>query len=120
MKSDFLNEIKGAIFDLDGTLLDSSWVWDKVDVRFLGERGFEVPADYVDAISPLGAKRAAVYTIERFGLYDENPDEIVREWIEMAKQEYANEVICKPLAKEYLENLHRRGIKMAVATSSDR
>ena len=118
-RENWLKNIEGAVFDLDGTLLDSSWVWEKVDEKFLGDRGFPVPDDYVDEISPLGAERAAVYTIERFGL-NEDKDDIVREWIEMAKKEYATEVVCKPYAKEFLEELHKLNIKMAVATSSDR
>ena len=118
-KENWLKNIEGAVFDLDGTLLDSSWVWEKVDEKFLGDRGFQVPDDYVDEISPLGAERAAVYTIERFGL-NEDKDDIVWEWIEMAKKEYATEVVCKPYAKEFLEELHKLNIKMAVATSSDR
>lgn len=118
-RENWLKNIEGAVFDLDGTLLDSLWVWEKVDEKFLGDRGFQVPDDYVDEISPLGAERAAVYTIERFGL-NEDKDDIVREWIEMAKKEYATEVVCKPYAKEFLEELHKLNIKMAVATSSDR
>ena len=118
-RENWLKNIEGAVFDLDGTLLDSSWVWEKVDEKFLGDRGFQVPDDYVDEISPLGAERAAVYTIERFGL-NEDKDDIVREWIEKAKKEYATEVVCKPYAKEFLEELHKLNIKMAVATSSDR
>lgn len=118
-RENWLKNIEGAVFDLDGTLLDSSWVWERVDEKFLGDRGFQVPDDYVDEISPLGAERAAVYTIERFGL-NEDKDDIVREWIEMAKKEYATEVVCKPYAKEFLEELHKLNIKMAVATSSDR
>ncbi|MFR8314476.1 HAD family hydrolase [Eubacterium ventriosum] len=118
-RENWLKNIEGAVFDLDGTLLDSSWVWEKVDEKFLGDRGFQVPDDYVDEISPLGAERAAVCTIERFGL-NEDKDDIVREWIEMAKKEYATEVVCKPYAKEFLEELHKLNIKMAVATSSDR
>lgn len=118
-RENWLKNIEGAVFDLDGTLLDSSWVWENVDEKVLGDRGFQVPDDYVDEISPLGAERAAVYTIERFGL-NEDKDDIVREWIEMAKKEYATEVVCKPYAKEFLEELHKLNIKMAVATSSDR
>lgn len=118
-RENWLKNIEGAVFDLDGTLLDSSWVWEKVDEKFLGDRGFQVPDDYVDEISPLGAERAAVYTIERFGL-NEDKDDIVREWIKMAKKEYATEVVCKPYAKEFLEELNKLNIKMAVATSSDR
>ena len=59
---------KGAIFDMDGTLLDSMWVWRQIDVDFLGRRGFEVPSDYLEMITPMGYYRAAEYTIERFGL----------------------------------------------------
>ena len=120
MNHSFLDKIKGAIFDLDGTVLDSAWVWDRVDVDFLGSRGFNVPDDYVEAIAPMGAERAAVYTIERFGLWEENPDEIVREWFDMARKEYAKDIICKPYVKEYIEMLYRNGIQLAVATSSDR
>ena len=40
----------GAIFDLDGTLLDSMGVWRKIDEDFLGKRGFIVPDDYLVAI----------------------------------------------------------------------
>ena len=59
MFDELVKGIEGVIFDLDGTLIDSSMVWDMVDVKFLGERGFEVPHDYVENISPLGPRKAA-------------------------------------------------------------
>lgn len=58
-------------------ILDSSWVWDMVDIKFLGDRGYDVPEDYVESISPLGAYKAAVYTIDRFNLHGEKPEELV-------------------------------------------
>lgn len=61
-------KIKGAIFDLDGTLLDSTWVWKQVDVEFLGRYGHDVPEDYSDAIKAMGFEQVANYTIGRFGL----------------------------------------------------
>ena len=48
-----MKQYKGAIFDLDGTLLDSMRVWDDIDVAFLKKRGLEVPPDYQEAITPL-------------------------------------------------------------------
>lgn len=112
-------EMQGAIFDLDGTLFDSMWVWDQVDLDFLGKRGFEVPDDYTKAIAHMDAHRTARYTIDRFEL-NEDIDDIVNEWFEMAKDKYAHDVICKQGAYEYVEKLHNQGVKIAVATSSDK
>ena len=72
-------ERKGAIFDLDGTLLDSMWVWGSVDERFLGSRGFEVPEDYQRTIAAMSFRETAEYTIGRFRL-KETAEEIIREW----------------------------------------
>jgi len=112
-------DIKGVIFDLDGTLLDSMWVWTDIDERFLGERGFEVPPDYLEAIAPIGATKAAEYTIERFKL-NETVESVVEQWFDMALESYRTKVECKPFAKEFLHRLKEAGLKLGVATSSDR
>lgn len=110
-------EIKGAIFDLDGTLLDSMWVWEKVDTDFLGRRGFDVPADYQKAIAPMGFRETALYTIERFRL-EESPEDIIQEWNEMAMRTYHEEVCIKPGTRDVLEYFRRRGVRIGVATAS--
>lgn len=109
---------QGAIFDLDGTILDSMHVWRQVDVDFLGKRGLTVPADYVKAISAMGFDAAAGYTIERFGFL-ETKESIIAEWQKMACDAYAHTVRLKPGAKEFLTILHEHGIKIAAATASD-
>lgn len=113
-----MKEFKAAIFDLDGTLLDSMGVWKEIDVAFLEKRGISLPDDYVKMITSLGFEAAANYTIDRFGLKEE-PREIIREWYDMAKDAYANTVTLKPNAREYLDTLKRKGVRIAVATSSD-
>lgn len=111
-------QLEGVIFDLDGTLVDSMWVWEQIDIDFLGKRGFEVPDDYFETITPMGYEVCADYTINRFGL-KETREEIIREWFSMAIDAYANDVILKPGALDFIRYLHSREIKMSVATASD-
>jgi HAD superfamily hydrolase (TIGR01509 family) len=108
----------GVIFDLDGTLVNSSHVWSDIDVKFLAKRGFEVPDDYFKKISCLNFAEGALYTIERFSL-DEKPEDIVKEWFDMAKFEYAHNIRTKPHAARFLEHLKSHGIKIALATASN-
>ena len=96
-----LERMKGAIFDLDGTLLDSMGVWRKIDEDFLGKRGYLVPEDYLKAITSMNFKGAADYTIERFGL-NEHPEDIMEEWFAMAIAAYTYHVQLKPYVREYL------------------
>lgn len=112
-----MDGIKGAIFDLDGTLFDSLWVWEEIDKRFLFKRGYDVPPDYSQAISALGFRASAEYTIRRFGL-DEKPESLMAEWMDMARNFYAHEIKLKHGAEEFLRRLVGSGIKAGVATSS--
>ncbi|WP_242953656.1 HAD family hydrolase [Clostridium merdae] len=112
-------QIQGAVFDLDGTLLDSMGVWKEIDQGSLGRRGIPVPEDYAQAVALLGFWQSAEYTIRRFGL-SETPKQLTEEWNEMALDAYRFRVELKPGAKEYLSHLRERGIKLAVATSSYR
>jgi len=106
----------GAIFDLDGTLLDSMYVWQRIDEVFFEKRGMAVPEDYGRALAGKSYRESAEYTIERFG-FTESWEEIVREWTDMAIEEYACRVKLKPCAREYLLALKENGVKLAVATA---
>lgn len=106
---------EAAIFDLDGTLLDSMGIWEQIDIAFLRKRNLSVPEDYAAKISSLSFEEAARYTITLFGL-DEKPEDIMREWSEMASYEYTHNVRLRPYAGDYLLRLKEAGIRLAVAT----
>ena len=110
---------KGAIFDLDGTLVDSLGVWAKIDIDFLGKRNLKVPKDYAKNISALSFREVAHYTKELFALADDIEDMLV-EWSDMAISEYSHNIWLKPNAKEYLEKLKSHNISIALATSTSR
>ncbi len=108
--------IKGAIFDLDGTLLDSLGAWADVDVRFFAKRGLSVPADYFDSIKTIDLKDAAVLTKTKYGL-QESCEEIVAEWLSMIQDEYAHNIQMHEGAENFLRALHCQNIKLGIATS---
>ncbi|MCH9276455.1 HAD family phosphatase [Bifidobacterium amazonense] len=110
------NTGKAAIFDLDGTLLDSMGVWDQVDIDFLGRRGIAVPDDYMTKVSAMQFRQIAEYTIDRFDLPD-TPEQLMQEWDDMARVAYGTVVEAKPHAVDYLRYLRSSGAKLAVATS---
>ena len=121
MKTDPISaDIKGAIFDLDGTLFDSMEFWSHLDERFLKRHGVaSVPDDYMLEIAHLGAEETAIYTQKRFGL-DMSPEEMMREWHDEAVVYYSDSVQLKPGAEEYLAKLKNEGVKLAVATANSR
>lgn len=106
---------KGAVFDLDGTLLESTDVWGKIDELFLGRRGITTPADYLHRVAAMSLGEAAAYTIDRFSLREE-PEAILQEWKALAIEAYANQVQPKPHALAYLQRLSALGVKLSVAT----
>ena len=108
--------MKTYIFDLDGTLWDSMGLWSDIDVKFLSKRGLSVPPDYVDKINALGNAEGAKYTVERFNLPD-TPEDLMREWHDMAISAYTHDVKLKPYALEYLNKLRAGGAKLGIATS---
>ena len=69
----------GAIFDLDGTLLNSMHVWSDIDVAFLKKRGLGVPKGYAETLAPLTFRETAEYTIDLFHL-KETPEAVMAEY----------------------------------------
>ena len=114
-----LSKAKAHIFDFDGTIGDSMWVWEKVDREFLANHGIPYRRDYAESMAALGFEGSAEFFINEVGI-DETPEQMIAQWQDMATNIYATEVMLKPGAREYLEALKSAGIPIAIATSLQR
>lgn len=111
--------LKACIFDFDGTLGDSMWVWEAVIGEFFQGRRVVPRPDDMERLAQLGMARGAAEFVERYQLA-QTPQQVIAEWLAAARKKYATEVRLKPGAREFLQQLRARGIKAGIATAQER
>lgn len=112
-----LDNKKAVIFDLDGTLVDSMWMWRDIDIEYLGRYGHTLPQELQNEIEGMSFTETAIFIKERFQIPD--PIEKMKaDWLEMAREKYRNEVPLKTGALPFLQLLKKRGIAIGIATSN--
>ena len=112
-------DIDAVIFDLDGTLVDSMWMWKRIDIEYLERYGIALPEDLQREIEGMSFSDTAVYFKERFSLPD-RLDHIKETWNKMAWEKYEREVPLKPGVMELLRYLKIKNIPAGIATSNSR
>jgi len=114
-----LNGIKAVIFDLDGSLVDSMWIWKDIDIEYLGRFGISLPHNLQSEIEGKSFSETAVFFKERFQIPD-SIEKMKQDWNEMAWKKYINDVPLKPGADVFLPYCISHGIKLGIATSNSR
>ena len=111
--------LTGAIFDFDGTLLDSMFIWDTIGEDYLRTLGKEPHEDLKETFMTLTLEEAAEYYREHYKV-TLSVTEIVDSINAMVERIYRTKVTLKPGVMAYLRLLKERGVKMCVATVTDR
>lgn len=111
--------LTGAIFDVDGTLLDSMHVWRGLGEGYLHRKGIAAEEGLADKLYPMSLEESSSYLKQRYSLTD-NVEKIVSDTVAMIEEFYRDEVSLKPGVVSYLNELRKQGIPMAIATSGNR
>ena len=111
--------IRGAIFDVDGTLLDSMFIWDTIGETYLRSIGYQPKENLNETFKNMSLHQAARYYQTEYGV-TQSIDEIMDGVNAMLERYYRFEVPLKPGVAELLEWLRQDGVKLCIATATDR
>ena len=109
--------LSGAIFDMDGTLLDDMASWEQLVYEFIGMLGVEPKNELANQLAKMTIKQACAYMREKYDI-SSDADKIEADINAIVERRYLYEYPLKAGAKELLERLKAEGVKMCVATST--
>ncbi len=116
-----MTKITGAIFDMDGTLVDSLMIWDllweNLGVHFLGKSGFRPSAEDDKAVRTMTLIDAMMLIHKNYGI-DTSGEALWRYVTDFLADFYKTEVKLKRDVREFLESLHKKGVRMCVASAT--
>lgn len=120
METEMIEGIDAVIFDMDGTLIDSMWIWPSIDEVYLAKYNLVEPENFHEDIEGMSYTEVSRYFLEVFPTLTCTQQEIMDEWTEMARERYMTEAPFKEGVREFILEMRRQGKKVGIATSNGR
>lgn len=111
--------LQSAIFDMDGTLLDSMHIWDHLCCKILREWGYDADEELNNQVLTMTMRDGAEYCRKRFNI-PKTTDELIEAMHDRVSDFYHNQVQAKPGVEKFLSLLKMEGVWMYVATNTER
>ena len=115
-----LDHINAVIFDMDGTLVDSMWVWTAIDKEYIEKYKLVQPDKFHETMEGMSFTETAEYFLKTFPQLPHTLDEIKQEWYDMSFDKYTHEIHLKDGVVPFLNYLKDNNIKIGIATSNNR
>lgn len=115
-----LDQTDAVIFDLDGTLVDSMWVWTAIDEDYIEKYHLTEPEDFHKKMEGMSYTETAQFFLKVFPELPHTVEEIKQEWFHMSLDKYTHDVELKEGAEPFLRMIREKGIRTGIATSNDR
>lgn len=112
-----LKDIDAVIFDVDGTIADSMWMWQQIDIDYLEKFGIPLPENLQKNIEGMSFRETAHYFKEHFSIPD-SIETMMADWNEMAAHKYRYEIPLKKGVLDFLDKCKEKGILLGIATSN--
>lgn len=111
--------IQGMIFDFDGTLFDSMFIWDTAGETYLRSIGKEPQEELQRILKPMSLYQSAAYLKEQYGI-PLSIEDIMSDINQTVENFYFHTVKPKPGVVTFLEELALKSVRMCIATATDR
>lgn len=114
---------EAVIFDLDGTLVDSMWIWKQIDLEYLERKDVYASDELLENVQKdiegMSFTETANYFKDRFNIED-SVEDIKHEWHEMSEEFYSERIKLKEGVLHLLKRIKQQNLKLGIGTSNSR
>ena len=120
LQTKMLEGIDGIIFDMDGTLLDSMWIWPSIDDEYLNKYQLTTPERFHESMEGMSYPEVAQFFLDTFPGLSRTREQVMEEWMQMARDKYRTQVTMKGGVHSFIREMKSQGKRIGIATSNAR